>query len=85
MSATFTFNGESITVSGASTATTIATAIEAEIDGEPGYKGVTVTEEPSGTFNVVVSAVRGTVTTVNGNEIAQGSCMLTWKTDDFEA
>lgn len=83
VSETFTFNGESITISGASTATTIKTAIEAEIDGEAGYKSVVVTEEPAGTFNVIVYAVRGTVTTVNGNEIAQGTCMKGWLTADF--
>jgi stage V sporulation protein SpoVS len=81
VSATFTVNGESITVSGASTPTTIATAVSGELEGV-GYKDVEVTEAPSGTFNVIVKAIRGFELDVNGNEVISRNCMLGWKTAD---
>lgn len=82
VSATFTVNGESITVSGASTPTTIATEVGDELEGA-GYKGVEVTEDPEGTFNVVVSAIRGFDLLVNGDEVVGLSCIKGWKTDDI--
>ena len=81
ISETFTLNGESITISGSSTPTSVATAVEGELQGV-GFKGVAVTEDPDETFNIVVSAIRGFAITVNGDEVVGLSCIKGWKTAD---
>ena len=80
-SATFDLNGTEVEIDGASTSTTVRTDILAVLVGV-GFKTVTVTEDPDGTFNVAVVAIKGFTLEVDEIQVLGKNCKKDWVIPD---